>query len=1051
MSREERASFSVYNASAGSGKTHTLVKEYLKIVLLDRSDDAYRKILAITFTNKAVAEMKNRILSCLYAFAQKETDKKFQPMLEQIVQETALKEAVIKEKSARIMKHIIHNYAAFDISTIDKFTHKVIRSFAFDLNLPMSFEVSLDSDELLQEAVDSVIAKAGTDQELTKVLIDFSIDKADNDKSWDITRELKEMGALLLNENNREEIALFDQKTLQDFISTRDYLRKKIEELTKETQQKGKAIWDLLIDKGVDMKSFSRGTFPNHLLAIINDTDKSTQRKYEEFEEIAILKAAKNRDTIEALLPEILKQLAVIYQLFAKRLFYQAFLKNITPLSLLNILGIEMQNIQEEKNMLSISQFNAIIHNEIQHQPAPFIYERLGERYRHFFIDEFQDTSVMQWDNLVPLIDNALAGEDFGVKGTLMLVGDPKQSIYRWRGGKAEQFIALSKEDNPFSNPDKEVVVLGKNYRSYAEVIHFNNSFFKEIASFFTQEDYKHIYENQSYQETNAKEGGYVNLQFLDEELLDKENEVDKERLYLEATLAVINSCKAQGFSYSDMVVLTRKRAHGIALANYLTEQEVPILSSDSLLISHATEVRLIMDVLRYIRNKEDKESKSLLLYYIANKRKQEAVHDFIEAGLRHTSDASLEAWLATKDIYISFDQCRKKSLYEAVEIIVRAFFPTQATSSYVLYFMDIVLERTIKNQYGIGDFILYWEDNNHKFSIPTPEGKNAVQLMTIHKSKGLEFPVVIFPFAEEDYDRSNRDKLWVQFDEDDAGIELPKALVDAKKEVKDYGAFAEELYAQKEQEELLDNINVLYVALTRAEEQLHIITTRDMKVDGAYKNNMSRFFIHYLRRQGVYQDEVQVYEFGQPLRLSVPSEAALDQNKLIHSVESLFNFNDIKIAEREALMWDTQVGEAIAYGNITHKIMSFIQTDQDVEAAIERALEEGLIVESEKENFKGAIEKIITHPDLQVFFTGGGIVYNERMIIGKTQHNLIPDRVVVKNQQAYLLDYKTGKPEEKYIKQLEKYENSLLAMGYDVVKKVILYMGVDDLNIIHL
>ncbi|WP_353118910.1 UvrD-helicase domain-containing protein [Myroides odoratus] len=1050
MIRAEKASFSVYNASAGSGKTHTLVKEYLKIVLVDRSDDAYRKILAITFTNKAVAEMKNRILSCLYAFSQKETGKKFQSMLDQLVAETGLKEEEIKKKSERIMKHIIHNYASFDISTIDKFTHKVIRSFAFDLNLPMSFEVSLDSDELLQEAVDSVIAKAGTDEELTKVLIDFSIDKADNDKSWDITRELKEMGALLLNENNREEIALFDEKTLKDFVVTRDYLRKKIEEITRETKQKGQAIWDLLIDKGVDMKSFSRGTFPNHLLAIINDTDKSTQRKYVEFEEVTLLKAAKDRDTIEALLPEVLRQLAVIYQLFAKRLFYQAFLKNITPLSLLNILGIEMQHIQDEKNMLSISQFNAIIHNEIQHQPAPFIYERLGERYRHFFIDEFQDTSVMQWDNLVPLIDNALAGEDFGVKGTLMLVGDPKQSIYRWRGGKAEQFIALSKEVNPFSNPDKEVVVLGKNYRSYSEVIQFNNTFFNGVSSFFTQEDYKHIYEHQSYQEINSKVGGYVNLQFLDERLVDKENEIDKEQLYLQATLATIQSCKAQGFQYSDMVVLTRKRAHGIALANYLTEQEIPILSSDSLLISHATEVRLIMDVLRYIRNKEDKESKTMLLYYIANKRQQEAVHDFIEEGLAFASDVEFEAWLLSKEVVISFDQCRKKSLYEAVEIIVRAFFPTKATSSYVLYFLDIVLERTIKNQYGIGDFILYWEENNHKFSIPTPEGKDAVQLMTIHKSKGLEFPIVIFPFAEEDYDRSNRDKLWVEFDELDEGIELPKALVDAKKEVKEYGAYAEKLYAEKEQEELLDNINVLYVALTRAEEQLHIITTRDIKTDGEYKNNMSRFFIHYLRQQGLYQEEVNEYAFGSPQRLSKVSETALDQNKLIQSVESLFNFNDIKIAEREALMWDTQVGEAIAYGNITHKIMSFIQTDQDIEPAIERALEEGLIVASDRASFTHAVEQIVTHPDLQVFFSAG-TVYNERMMIGKQKNNLIPDRVLIREKKAYLLDYKTGKPEEKYIKQLAQYEESLQEMGYEVAKKVILYMGVDDLNIIHL
>jgi ATP-dependent exoDNAse (exonuclease V) beta subunit len=213
----------------------------------------------------------------------------------------------------------------------------------------------------------------------------------------------------------------------------------------------------------MDVKSFSRGTFPNHLNYIANDDDKATQRKYLEAEDIQINKTAKDIDLIEGYIPQFLEELGQVYQLYAKRAFYQAFLKNITPLSLLNALGQEMDKIQQEKNILSISQFNAIIHNELQNQPAPFIYERLGERYNHFFIDEFQDTSEMQWHNLIPLIDNALAGEDRTQnKGTLMIVGDPKQSIYRWRGGKAEQFIALSKGENPFSNPDKKVISLEK-------------------------------------------------------------------------------------------------------------------------------------------------------------------------------------------------------------------------------------------------------------------------------------------------------------------------------------------------------------------------------------------------------------------------------------------------------------------------------------------------------------------------------------------------------------------------------------------------------------
>ncbi len=1045
----EIASFSVYNASAGSGKTHTLVKEYLKIVLSDRADDAYKKILAITFTNKAVAEMKTRILSCLYAFSQSDTPAKFQPMLAQIVEETHLKETFLKQKSERIMKHIIHNYASFDISTIDKFTHKVIRSFAFDLNLPMSFEVSLESDELLQEAVDLVISKAGVEEELTKVLVDFTLDKADDDKSWDITREIKEMGSLLLNENNREEIGLFAHKTLSDFVKARDFLRSEISTLTNQIKSDGQAIWDEIQNKGIDVKSFSRGTFPNHILAILNDTDKVAQRKYISIDEVAINKTAKDRETIEAVLPSLLSSLANVYQKISKRLFYRAFLKNITPLSLLNFLGIEMEAIQSEKNMLSISQFNAIIHEEIQHQPAPFIYERLGERYRHFFIDEFQDTSEMQWSNLVPLIDNALAGEEEGIKGSLMIVGDPKQSIYRWRGGKAEQFIALSKNDNPFSNPDKAVVNLGKNYRSYAEVIQFNNSFFKEVASFFEQEDYQDIYANQSYQEINSKKGGYVQLQFIDTNLVDKEAEIDKELLYLEATLATIQDCVNRGFSFSDIVVLTRKRSHGVALANYLTENEVPIISSDSLLISNADEVRLIINVLRYMRNKDDKEAKALMLYYVANSILKVSAHDFIAEGLRIQTDTEFEVWLNKKEIVLSFDQCRKKSLYEAVEIIIRSFFATKATSSYVLYFLDIVLERTMKNQYGVSDFLSYWEDNCHKFSIPTPEGKNAVQLMTIHKSKGLEFPIVIFPFAEEDYSRSQRDKLWVQFDEDTV-IDMPKALVDAKTEVKEYGQFAEKLYAEKEQEELLDNINVLYVALTRAEEQLYIISREDITTKGEYKNNMSRFFIHFLKTINKYNAGQLIYEFGEAHRLSQSHVIEQEGNEQITSVDKLFDFDDIKIAESEALMWDTQVGEAIAYGNIIHRLMSYIDTNDEIEIAIQRALEEGLITTDLKLNFVQTIQQIVFHPDLVDYFTGGKI-YNERMIIGKNKGNQIPDRVVIKDKKVYLLDYKTGKPEEKHKLQIERYQTSLEEMGYTVVKKVILYLGVDSLNIIHL
>ena len=462
----QRPSFSIYDASAGSGKTYALVKEYLKIILVANKNDAYRNILAITFTNKAVHEMKSRIVGNLSEFAKDEPSEKAQDLMQDLAKETELSIIQIKTKSQQIIKHIIHNYAAFDISTIDKFTHKVIRAFAHDLGLPMTFEVTLDTENLLVEAVDAIIAQAGEDETLTKLLIDFTMEKTDDDKSWDISREILETGRLVLNENNRNEITHFQDKTIAEFVEIKNKLAEACKVLEKENTAFAESALLLIEKNGIDLKSFSRGTFPNHLQSIEEGKFNPKNKMFHEFEDITINKTAKDRAIIENIIPELLQILDTVYKNFEKRDFYKAFLKNITPLSLLNTVSNELAKIQEEQNVLSISEFNAIIHREIQNQPAPFIYERLGERYRHFFIDEFQDTSEMQWQNLIPLIDNATSSEIDGEKGTLMIVGDPKQSIYRWRGGKAEQFIELSKDQNPFNNPEKVLEHLDKNYRS---------------------------------------------------------------------------------------------------------------------------------------------------------------------------------------------------------------------------------------------------------------------------------------------------------------------------------------------------------------------------------------------------------------------------------------------------------------------------------------------------------------------------------------------------------------------------------------------------------
>ncbi len=1056
-----KPAFSIYDASAGSGKTYTLVKEYLKIILLSNTNDAYRNILAITFTNKAVHEMKSRVLDNLSQFANNNPTVKAMHLMQNIKSETNLSIPEIHSKAKKIIKNLIHNYAAFDISTIDKFTHKVIRAFAHDLGLPITFEVSLDTENLLTEAVDAIISEAGEDETITNLLVNFTMEKTDDDKSWDVSREIMEIGKLILNENNREEISHFNKKTISEFVAIKNKLTEKCNQIEKETKVQADEALQLIDKNGIDLKSFSRQTFPNHLVTIQQGKFNPKNKMFYEFEHIQINSKAKDSDVIENIIPNLLAILKSIYTQFEKKHFYEAFIKNITPLSLMNTLSNKLQEIQKEQNTLSISQFNKLINDQIQNQPAPFIYERLGEKYRHFFIDEFQDTSEMQWQNLIPLIDNALSSEDLnGERGSLMIVGDPKQSIYRWRGGKAEQFIELSKDKNPFVNPSKKLFPLGINWRSYDEIINFNNQFFNFLSSKFENSDYKDLYENHSHQEFNDKKGGYVNLSFIPKiirdddlaEVLEEEN-TDKKELYLDATLHTILKVKNKGFHYNDIVILTRNKKPGIAIANHLIKNGIPIVSSESLLLGSSSEVQVCIHILRYLKNNKDLEAKANFLYYLAKNRPifreiNLPIHDFISNGMKLKNETEFQNWLTEINVNVSFQNIRKKSLYEAAEIIIHKVIPIEKQNAYIHYFLDLILEHDLKKQAGISDFLYYWENNFEKLSIPSPEDTNAIRIMTIHKSKGLEFPVVIFPFADENYSLNKGDKIWIAADEEQIG--LPKALVSKNATVENFGAAALLVYKQKKEEDLLDNINILYVALTRAEEQLYVISEvqSKAKTTNEYPNNMATFFVEFLKNE--YNEEKLEYDFGLSEKISSPKEVVSNAIK-IPQVSQTINPNSIKISQRESVMWNTKQQNAIEFGNTIHEILSLVTTKKDIDLSVIKAIENGMIQFTQKEEVQKSIEEIVTHKELQVFFNEGNKVFNEQTIIQKEGKTVKPDKMVInQSNEMYLLDYKTGLHLPKHKKQLENYQNAIEKMGFKVVKKTLVYIG-ETIEVVHL
>lgn len=1047
-----KPAFSIYDASAGSGKTYTLVKEYLKIILLSKKQDAYRNILAITFTNKAVHEMKSRVVESLSEFAKDTPSEKALNLMQVIHSETGISLFDIKEKAKSIIKNLIHNYAAFDISTIDKFTHKVIRAFAHDLNLPITFDVSLDTENLLTEAVDAIIAQAGEDETLTNLLVNFTMEKTDDDKSWDVSREIMETGKLILNENNREEISHFNNKSIAEFVEIKNKLVEFCKEIEAKTIAQASEALLLIENNGIDLKSFSGGYFPKHLISIQEGKFNPNNKTYHEFEDIKINKTAKDGAIIEGIIPELLAILKSIYTKFEKKNFYEAFLKNITPLSLMNTLSNKLQEIQKEQNILSIAEFNKLINEQIQNQPAPFIYERLGEKYKHFFIDEFQDTSEMQWQNLIPLIDNALSSEDLdGARGSLMIVGDPKQSIYRWRGGKAEQFIELSKDKNPFVNPSKELFPLGINWRSYDQVIDFNNKFFKFLASKFTNEDYKDLYFNHSHQEFNDKKGGYVNVSFIpkfDKSEVEENEDLEKNNLYLDATLNTILKVKANGFNYKDIVILTRNKKPGTAIANHLIENGIPIVSSESLMLGASSEVQTCIYILRYLKNSNDLESKANFLYYLANNHQTELpIHDFIAKGMELKNELEFQKWLTEIDVDFSFQNIRKKALYEATETIISKVIPIEKRNAYVQYFLDLILEHDLKKQSGISDFLFYWENNSEKLSIPSPEGNDAVRIMTIHKSKGLEFPVVIFPFAEEDYNKGPKEKIWINADEEMMG--LPKVLVDKSSKVEGFGEDAAQIYNQKKEEDLLDNINVLYVALTRAEEQLYVISGLvSENKEGNLPNNMATFFIEFLGSE--FKEEQLEYEFGSNEKISITKEAISNALIIPHLSETL-NLKSIKIAQHESIMWNTKQQKAIEYGNIIHEILAFVKTKNDIDLAITKAIENGLIISSQKEEVLATISEIVNHKELTEYFSDEHKVMNEQTIIQKQGNIVKPDRMSIsKDKKVFLLDYKTGQHLPKHKIQLENYQKSIEDMGYKVEKKSLIYIG-EEIEVLHL
>ncbi len=1056
-------SFTVYKSSAGSGKTFTLVKEYLCMVL--QRPYSFRTILAITFTNKAANELKERVLLYLRelssdASSENSSVKKF--MLPILIKETGLDEAQIKGKAAITLSLILHNYSDFAIGTIDSFVHRIIKSFAYDLKLPLTFEVEMDDEEHLNRAIDILINKIGLDEDLTSILVNFTQLKISEESDWNIEKDLLKFSKTLINEDGRKGVEKIKDLSSDDFKEIARKTSRFNTEFKKKIVAIAKQATDLIHGNNISEKSFYYGTkgigaYFKKLAKYLNEDFSPNTYVVKTIDE-DIWWAKKADDSEINLIDSIKDELRSYYLQIAEILnedlekfhLYKIIHKQIYAVAVLNEIGKILEELKHQNNLIHISEFNKRVAEIVFNEPVPFIYERLGERYKNFLIDEFQDTSVLQWQNFIPLIDNSLAEGHFN-----MIVGDGKQAIYRFRSGEVEQFACLPEfykaENLPLYKEREENIkrnfreeFLDQNYRSKKEIIKFNNAFFKVISSKLEPE-YQNIYKDLEQKYDQDKSGGYVQIEMI----ADAKGE-EWTNQNLQKIRETIDEILSDEFTHKDITVLCRSNDEITSIANFLLEHNYPIITSESLVLSRSAEVNLMVSFFRYLVNPNEKIFKANILKFLVE---TESVKESLEEVLEfvHPNNANDENRLPEEDVFLdylkSYDyqinqaQLLSLSVYDLAEELIRLFGFNAKPDPFIQFFLDAIMKSSANEHADIFSFIEWWDRNQGKESVIIPEGMDAIQILSIHKSKGLEFPVVIYPFANNNV-RTTISNSWIDL-EDDNLPQLHSFYLPLSKKETLKTAYSE-VFIQESNKSLLDLLNVLYVVCTRPTERLYIITEHP-GTKKSENESVTKLIQYFLQQSSMYDEGLLKYSFGSRGERKKREMEVQDQKLELEIMISENWRNKILMSTNAPDVWDLENPEKNKeWGNLIHLILSKINIKHDAEMVISHFLESGIIRKDDENEVSAVIHKLLNHEVAGSFFKEGIKAKNEAEILLPDGHLFRPDRIIFEENDLIIIDYKTGKLENKHKHQISGYAKSLADMGYENIRKVLIYINED-------
>jgi ATP-dependent exoDNAse (exonuclease V) beta subunit len=1033
----------VLKASAGSGKTYALVFHYLRLSLSIGSNESYyRHILAITFTNAAAAEMKERVIASLYALTKNVAGKESQLFLD-LCRDLKIDGDELRLRADSTFNHMIHHYGQISIGTIDGFNHRLLRSFAFDLQLQQDFRVETELSEFKRDLLQELFAEVGKDQILTRYFLSFVFENMEDEKNWDITSSLSKVIDLLFDEEAQKHLPLLEYLTLEDFLKSEKILRqiianfesalkKSVEPGLQVMRENNLTVGDFYygdsagLGKYLIQKSNLKIGFPSQSRVLdALEKGKITNSK------ISVDKKQIIENNLSTFSSAVENSVAVLRSdLSYKAGVAQLILRNIYELGLLQRLNQLSDELRKKLNLVFVSDFQKILSKVVDENPAPFIYEKIGERYHHILFDEFQDTSEMQWNNLLPLLENALSKNQFN-----LIVGDGKQAIYRWRNGKAGQFTQLP--DLGPQHIDRQILfseayraeVLPNNYRSAKNIIRFNNEFYERLSTVNKRsiETYADLAQMEVKEDT-----GYVKVQFYEKEKKAESEDSGEDDTFEnkegELIKEAISSCIEDGYSYRDIAILTRRKGKDAGpIQEVLTKVNIPVITQESLLLSESPSVMALVSFLKYLVNPQSNAEAVQLIKILSDFFPEKIKYYDIWTFAGKKTTTNLYSFLADRFSLNPSELSEVLPIYETAEKIVKLLeIPFDDSLEIIL---DQLHQFESKKSLSISGFPEWWDEKGSSLYQPGTGANNAVRIMTIHASKGLQFPVVIVPMKSS---RELSKSLWV--DTTDEEIPLPRAWV-LKSETNFPDRIPPEFTDENELDQL-DKLNLYYVATTRAESRLYIITN-------SKKGIINETLFSYCSHSESFTATDSVFESGSPEKTTTRSTP----------IENSYVLKPVKFATTYSLLQNTgQKGATVERSLNLYKSSRMGRELHDTLSMFTSIQEETIVSEKIKKRWplmdpwmqKELVKQVLSvfdSKDIATWFQPGDEVYTEREIMGADGTIYRPDRVVIRADDVSVIDFKTGKAHVHHAEQVREYMQVISTIYHRKIRGFVAYI----------